>query len=196
MATRRQIKTAVRGEIVDACSGIIPSDQVRYTSQEQRDLVYPHVIYAVFDIPVRYNIGSKARHYRTVYDSESERDIAVYRTFWNAVCDISINGDNPDVDELYEAIRSQFVAYELFRPDTQLHADVTNVTLGESNTPVNTETDPTTFETMLTVDVEYRMDVTRDGSPIRSIAQEYDIDDDSDPSMVGDGTVDVVHTTQ
>lgn len=195
MATRRQIKKAVRGEIVTACSGIIPSDQVRYTSQEQRDLAYPHVIYAVFDVPVRYNTGSQARHYRTVYDSNNERDIAVYRTFWNAVCDISINGDNPDVDELYEAIRSQFVSYELFKPDTQLNADVTDITVGESNTPVNTDTDPTAFETMLTVDVEYRMDVTRDGSPIRNIAQEYDIDDDSDPSTVGDGTIDVVHTT-
>lgn len=186
MATRRNIKVAVRDDIITAVGSAVPNDRIVYTGQEARDLAYPQIVYSLFD-SLNDLHGTKPTPYRYTTDSNGNKDMAVYAAHYTSFVDISIEGETADTDSLYEDVRQQFLKYHMFKSDTDLHADVTDVMVSDASTDVNMDTEPSVFSSMVSLEIDYTRDVKRDGTPIDEIHQKYDLNDD--------GTTDRSHTT-
>lgn len=193
MATRREMKKAVYDDILLAVD--IPDEQVVYAKGQVRNLPYPHISYHLFDVP-KDVYGTKPRPYDTLYDTDGNKIASVYAAYYTAFVDIQINADAETTDALYEPLREQFLKYIMWEQEWELHDDVNSVRLGEAGTPINTDSEPSVFESMVSVEIDYWKDITRDGVPIEKIYQNYDIDADSDPETVGDGTTDLAYTTE
>lgn len=195
MATRRDIKIAIRDEILTAVGSAVPPERILYTSQETRDVAYPRIIYTQIDVPTD-KYGTRPPPYKHLYDVDGNKKTAVYAAFYTAFTDISIQGESVDTDTLFEDIRTQWEQYDIgFTPEETIHDDVTDVTIADASGEPNTDVEPTAFGTMVSLELEYRRDVTRDGVPIEQIHQNYDIDDDANPDTIGDGTTDASYTT-
>lgn len=187
MATFRDIKIALRSDCVTALDGRIPTERILYESPEERDIVYPRVTYSAYDVPVRYNRGSKPQPYTTLTDSNGDPVTHVYAMFYDFHADVLVEGEPQDSDDSYEALRDHWLPYEHWRDDSDLHADVTDITVGSGDEPTNTDTEPSVFTSMLQLTIEYRKDVTHDGTPIEEIHHNIDAD--------LDGSTDVTYTT-
>lgn len=193
MALKRDIKKIVRDEIITAVGTAVPSERILYASQETRDVDYPRIIYTLFDVPTD-KYGTAPAPYKHITDSNGNKETAVYASFYTAFVDISIEGTTIDTDSLYEDVRSQWDQYELFTDVSTLHQHITEVTMDDAEDDNNREREPTVFDTIVSLEIEYSRDVTRDGTPIEEVHQNYDVDADSDDT-VGDGTTDVSYTT-
>lgn len=187
MATKRNIKIAVRSRCVTALDGIVPAERIVRDDVDERDIAYPRVTYTAYDVPVRYNTGSKAVPHTILTDSNGNPVTEVYGMFYNLFVDLIVEGESQDCDEIYAALKDSWIPFERWLDDSDLHEDVNDIVVGGANEPNNTDTEPTAFATMLQLEVEYRKDVTRDGTPIEEIHHNMDVDHD--------GSTDVTYTT-
>lgn len=186
MASKRDIKAAIRNEAVIACDTLVPPERVLYTTQETRIEEYPRVTYSVYEVPAKYNNGSKPQPYKYLFQN-GEKVAAIYATFYTLHVDILVKGDSAASDAIYDALKAQFVPYTLWKDDSDLHPDVTEIDMDGSSESVTTKTEPSVFDTMLQLVIEYRQDVTREGKPIKNIYHHFDVDHD--------GSTDVTYIT-
>lgn len=187
MASRRDIKIAVRDDILTAVSGSVPSERVVFTNSGSRDLAYPHIVFSLFDVPRNDVHGTQPAPYKHLTDSNGNKTHAVYAAHYRGFVDISIEGDSQDTDALYEDVRQQFLPYTMWKSENDLHPDASDIIIDDSSTSQNTDTDPTVFDSIVSLEIDYALDVTRDGTPIEQINHQYDVDDD--------GSIDRSHTT-
>lgn len=199
MVTKRALKAAIRSDCLDAVGSLVPPENILYTAPDERvdggsddsgtntdTDDFPRITYSVFESPVRYNRGSKPQPYKVaLVDGTPQTEI--YATFYKLRCELIVEGTSADCDAIYEQLKTYWVAYELFKDDTDLHADVTDIAIDGSDETVITDTEPSVYESLLPVIVEYRQDVTRDGVPITNIYHHLDVDPD--------GSTDVTYIT-
>lgn len=188
MATRRDIKKAVRSEVVTASDPQVPPERILYTSQEVRDVEYPKIVLYQLDVPTHKYDGTQAPPYKFQYDVDGNKTAAVYAAHYIAYVDITIQGVSMDTDTLFNAITDQWEPYQMgWKPESDLHDDCTHVMLEDVGGEPNRDTEPTEYASVISLQIEYTRDVVRDGTPIENIYHNYDVDQD--------GTTDVTYTT-
>lgn len=190
MASKRAMKAALRDECIIATDGILDPSKILFTTPETRideETDFPRLTYSVTDVPTRYNRGSRPQPYKIVMVN-GEPQAEIYAMFYTLKVDLLVEGSSAATDEIYEALKTYWLAYEFWKDDDDLHADCTDVEIrGGGDEPVNTKTEPSVFETLLPIDIEYRKDVTREGKPIKNIYHHLDVDHD--------GTTDITYVT-
>lgn len=185
MATRREIREAVYGDLETAVAGLVdPEDIGQEYPNEGENL--PAVVHTdnYRSVPMNTNTGIAD----TTVDADGVQE-EIYSSLMEARFSVLVvSDDEQEKEDIYEAVRTHFEAYEYPTKDTDdLHTEVNTVRVNDSNSEDSEDRDPPARGDRLAVNVQFERFYVRDVTPATEVQQNVDADND--------GTDDTTYTT-
>jgi hypothetical protein len=178
MASRKDIREAFRTNLVNAVSGLVPSDRVALEQGERPERL-PSVVYDDAYRKVPMNQGSNAPT-RVERDNNGDATAEVYTTLHEAVFSVLVvHDDEQEKEDIYESFRTYFEKYEHPAWDAaDIQADVAWVRVLDSNSEDDADHEPIARGDRVEVRITFERDISNSGTAIQSVDGSMDADND------------------
>lgn len=153
MATRRDVREAFYGELETSVSSLVPSSDVSQEHPNSKEDL-PSVVHNDNYRKVPMNQGTAPTD--VVTDDQGNDVSYQYTSLVQARFDVTIvSDDESEKEDIYEAIRTHFEPYTLYRDPSELQADVYRVEVTDAASNDLTDRDPTARGDTLTINCTF-----------------------------------------
>lgn len=185
MASRRTIREAFYSDLESSASGHVDASNIgqEYPNSDE-DL--PAIVHRdnYRDVPMNTKTG--------IVDTTADVDGVqeeIYSQLMQAQFSLLIvSDDEQEKEDIYEAVRTHFEAYEFPTKDVEtLNSDINTIRVNDSNSDDSENRDPPARGDRLAVVVEYQRFYIKDVTPATEVTTNVDVE--------SDGTDDLTYTT-
>jgi len=177
MVSREDLRIAVYNELETAVDGLVDADNVSQQYPETEEQL-PAVVHddAYRQIPMNIHTGVK-----NVSTDNSGENIYHYSMLKEAQFSLTVAArTETEKEDVYHALQEYFEAYTFpIKSASDIHEDVNRVTLSDTNSNDDDNSEPVTRQDTLSLNIEYERIYDLDVTPAEAVERGIIVNDDT-----------------